>query len=127
MPNQYLTRLGEIAEELGTLHRELATLLSAEAESKVLAWATSQETSIQGRDRQATANAVPLTQDIFRIKADIAALQEERDHLRLLVYVAMEMRKDHHDSIGPSAPNDQRLLTGHPSPTDATGRVGVTL
>lgn len=113
-----LARLGEIATELAEAHNELATLLSAEVEGRVQAWASSQETSIQGRDRQAQAVVVPLTQDIFRLKANIKALEEERDHKRLLVYVEMTPC----DRPGPATPEDQRLLTGHPAPLDAAGR-----
>lgn len=80
-----LQRLNQLAAELAQAHRELADLLATEHEAKVQSWFASDETTIQGRDRIASLNALHLSLDIIKQKGEIAAMMEERDNLRFQV------------------------------------------
>lgn len=62
--------------------RELADLLAAEHEGKVEAWARSEATAINQRDREAAHVITPLTIEIIQLKGEVAAFEEERDFLR---------------------------------------------
>lgn len=74
-----------LTEELASLHRELAQILMAEKEGRVQSYIASDETSIQGRDRVADFQVAPLSIDALKIKGEIAALNEEKHVLSLLI------------------------------------------
>lgn len=80
-----LSRFAEVARELMSAHRELATLLAAEHEAKVTSWFEAQEDTLKARDRIADFNAMPLTLDIIKLKGEITALREEKDWLTILL------------------------------------------
>lgn len=70
-------RLADLVGELKALHGELAETVMAERRGRVEAHFTSEETSVQGRDREADAMVIDLSCDVIRLKADIAALTTE--------------------------------------------------
>lgn len=80
-----LSSLAMCVSELAGFHRELSQVLLAEKQAKAQAWMGSDETSIQGRDRAADHFALALSCDVIKLKGDIAACQEERDFLLLLI------------------------------------------
>ncbi len=70
-------RLADLVGELKALHGELAETVMAERRGRVEAYALSDETSVQARDREADSIVLDLSLDIIRLKADIAALTTE--------------------------------------------------
>lgn len=63
-------------------HRELATLLVAEKNAKINAYAQAQGTD-KNREHVASFNSLNITGDIFKLKGNIAALEALRDDIRL--------------------------------------------
>lgn len=80
-----LASLGDLADQLADKHRELAFVRAEEVRARVNAWQSSTETSVSGREHDMTANAVDFTAHLFEIQGEIAALTEQRDHLRLVL------------------------------------------
>lgn len=81
----HLDRLRSISTELGQLQKELAQVLIAERQAKLQAWMANEQSSVQARDRYADFNAVGYTVDVFRLRADILALEAERDYIHFAV------------------------------------------
>lgn len=86
---QVLERLGELAVSLASAYRELSELEAAENQAKASAWIGTQGT-LGERDGVARFNALDLTTDVIKLKGDIRAWQEERDHLRDLLPYAID-------------------------------------
>lgn len=80
-----LARLSDVTEQLLYLHRETAELQAAERRTKTEAWFAANETSVTARDRVADISALDTTTEAMKVRAEIVALTEERDHLRLIV------------------------------------------
>lgn len=80
-----LAQHGEIARELADLHYQLGNVLSAEREAKVMTFAASQLPTDKQRDNAAQVNSIQSTKDVFKIREEIAALEERRDHLRMVL------------------------------------------
>lgn len=79
-----LERHGAIAVELADLHRELGNVLATEREAKITT-ALAAEGTDRYRENAAGFNALESTKAVFDIRGNIAALEEERDHLRYLL------------------------------------------
>lgn len=80
-----LKRHGELARELSELHRELAEVLGAEKTAKVQSFMAAPGGTDRQRDQASTANALGSTKEVFKLRGEIDALVEERDHIRLLL------------------------------------------
>lgn len=80
-----IPQLQHVVEKLVSLHRELASLLSAEKRGKIEAWMHNNVDTIGARDRIAEFHAIDTTSEIFRVKGEISSYTEERDFLRLLI------------------------------------------
>ncbi|GIV04100.1 MAG: hypothetical protein KatS3mg015_2930 [Fimbriimonadales bacterium] len=78
-------RLAFITEQLILLNRNLGELLAAESSARVQGFLASQESTTSGREQSARLSALPHTEEIHRVRAKIAAFNDERDLLRLLV------------------------------------------
>ena len=83
-----LKRLNELTLELVDGYRELADLQCSERQGRLETWIQlygSGDHNISSTDRQTDHAVLPLTQDIYKLKAEIQAWQEERDHLRYII------------------------------------------
>lgn len=79
-------RLGEIAVELAELHRDVASTSRGILETRDETWFGLDPTmSVAERDRIAAHNVRELEDDLLHLRGEIAALNEERDHLRLML------------------------------------------
>ena len=76
-----LIRLREVTSELSGLHRELATVLIAEAKAKAEAWRDTDASSVAAADREARYRAVDYTLEAIRLKGEIAAFEAEQTFL----------------------------------------------
>lgn len=65
------------------LRRELGQVRGAERDAKVRAYQMNQQVTDRQRDHIASANALEQTKSVWQIEADIAALEEERDDIRI--------------------------------------------
>lgn len=85
-----LHRLESIATELSRLYLELAEVKAAERQQKADTYLNLPPTISHGeRQARASHEVVTFEVDVIKLNAEIQALQEERDMLRLLVeYVA---------------------------------------
>lgn len=88
--NSLVVLLEEITSELTDNHRELGSVLAAEHEGRIRSW-WDQEVGTPGnvRDKAGQMNTLDLTSDIFKLKADIAALEAQR----LLVLTRIDVLK----------------------------------
>lgn len=80
---QLLTRHHDIARELAAKRRMLGDSLAAEREAKVQAFAQSQGESDRRRENIGAFNALHHTKTSLILQNEIAALEEERDNIRL--------------------------------------------
>lgn len=78
-------RLEAIVRQLGQLETELAQLLRVEHDTRVRAYAMSQETSVSARERASEIATLASHLDIIDRKGDIAMLLHEKDMLMLLI------------------------------------------
>jgi hypothetical protein len=78
-----LVRHDKIARELAGKRRSLGVSLEAERENKVLGFAQSQGESDKRREQIGAFNALPNTKASLVLQNEIAALEEERDNIRL--------------------------------------------
>jgi hypothetical protein len=95
-PSDVLERLTELNEQLTSAYLELAELQCAEREGKLETWVQLNSQggeTIASTDRKTDHSVLPLTQDIYKLKAEIQAWQEERDHLRFLVDMTLKHNK----------------------------------
>lgn len=79
------SRMEDISVELRGLYIEEAQMHSAERQAKVQAWAGSQATSVNQRDREADSYAIQHTSDLLEMRGGIKALEEERDHIQFVI------------------------------------------
>lgn len=84
-PKAALSRLAVVDEEAIALARELAMTEVARAARRREVYASSQESSVSGRDREADLHSADLIDEIIRMKGDLAAYSLERDHLRFFI------------------------------------------
>lgn len=82
-----LNRYRIISEELSQLHRELAQLVAAEVDGRIQAYLNSEETSVQARDREASAFVVGHTVEVIRLKGEVSALEEEKSYLLYILSI----------------------------------------
>ena len=83
-----LERLNVLNTELTGGYRELSDLQSSERQGRLETWIQlygSGDHNVSSTDRQTDHAVLPLTQDIYKLKAEIQAWQEERDHLRYII------------------------------------------
>lgn len=80
-----LERYFDVTRELSSLHRELAEILIAEKDGRIRSYMASDETSVTGRERVADFHVLNLSLDVLKIKGEIAALNEEKEALYLLL------------------------------------------
>lgn len=74
-----MARLVEVSEQLANAHYEMASVAQAEKQLKSNAFNDSGETTVAGKERYAEAVAMDMTCAVFDVRAQIAALSEERD------------------------------------------------
>jgi hypothetical protein len=79
----WLDRLGVLAGELASDHRELAQLLTSEKQAKLEGWQNA--SSDRDAAKLGEIQGFPVTEEIFKLKGEMAARIEERDYLRLMV------------------------------------------
>lgn len=77
--------MNELADALTIDHRELAQLLMSEKQAKLEAWQAAQDQPQGVRDKLGEIAGYPVTEEIFRLKGEMAARIEERDNLRFLL------------------------------------------
>lgn len=78
-------RLQQVTIKLTDAHGELAETLKAEKDARAQVYREQEASSISALDRTADLFALELHKESLDQKADIAALEEERDFLRLLI------------------------------------------
>ncbi len=89
-PHQDLvSHLCDITEHLAKLYEEVAFTRSTEHRAKMEAWSISTESSVTAREKAGSINSIESTIGLWELEAQIKALVEERDLIRLL----LEMRR----------------------------------
>lgn len=83
-------RLTAIQKDLSSLFGELAEVQKAERQAYVNGYFGSGEPTGEARKHQGQLNALSLRVDELDLQGQIAALEEERDHLRFAVKYGME-------------------------------------
>lgn len=76
-----LAELEDNARRLSRLHVELGTLLAAEKNAKVLGFNASHERSNTARETEGSVQALHITEDIFKLRAEVLSLEARRDYL----------------------------------------------
>lgn len=79
------SRLETVSRELRGLYVEEAQAHTAERQQKSAAWMASQSSAASARDREADSAALSHTMELFTIRGDIRALEEERDHIMFTI------------------------------------------
>jgi len=95
---QLLSQLTLVASELANAHIIYASTLQQEKSARVRGFATSGESSVSGRERDAEAQALPLTLGLYEMQGQIRALQEEKELLLLLVGIQNDTKRDTMDN-----------------------------
>ena len=80
-----ISRLEQVSIELRHLHRDHARCIEAEKRQKAALYLESDARSHGEREALASAQAVDYAVESIRLKADIAALEEERDFLKFCI------------------------------------------
>lgn len=84
--SEALVLLADLTPRLANLRLQLADTLIAEHTARTESWVMSDQQSVSGRDRVAEINSTSFTNDVMKLKGDIAALEDERDFLNLCVH-----------------------------------------
>lgn len=74
-----------VVSELYNAHIVWGSTVQQEKSARVHGFMASEETTVSGRERDAEAQALPLTLGLYEMQAQIRALTEERDLLLLLI------------------------------------------
>ncbi len=82
--DELLARHHEVALQLMGLHRQLGGLLSTEREAKINGYMGTTGTD-KFRENNGGIASIEITKEVFKIRAEIAALSEERDDVRLIL------------------------------------------
>lgn len=64
---------------------ELQDVLVTERNIKTESWLQSQHKTDQAKSREADFHTLDLTEDVYRLKGEVAALESVREHLRLRI------------------------------------------
>ncbi|MFP5224852.1 MAG: hypothetical protein ACLGH3_04755 [Actinomycetota bacterium] len=80
-----LSRLEQISILLRHAYRDHARCLEAEKRQKATLYLTSEARSHGEREGYASANAVDLSAETLIVKAEISALEEERDFIKFCI------------------------------------------
>jgi hypothetical protein len=88
--DELLAELELVAAQLATSHRELGMLLSAEKNAKVLGFNQSDARSVSERENVGSVQALNITEDIFKLRATINALEARRDYLTVAIPVEIQ-------------------------------------
>lgn len=84
-PLSVIARLAEITNILRSEYVELYDVLQAEKSQRLRVWDNSQLKYATDREKEADYAAMNLTNDILQLKGNIAALECERDFLRMFL------------------------------------------
>lgn len=115
-PRDWLIRqLAVVVSEIYNAHIIHGSTLQQEKSARVHGFMRSEETTVSGRERDAEAQALPLTLGLYEMQAQIRALTEERDLLLLLIG---ERRAAEDRPMG----DPQGLFAGDQVPLDAIQR-----
>ncbi len=107
-----LSQLAIVVSEIYNAHIVHGATLQSEKSARVRGFMASEETTVSGRERDAEAQALPLTLGLYEMQAQIRALTEERDLLLLLIG---ERRAAEDRPVGDA----QRLFAGDQVPDDS--------
>ncbi len=78
---------------LANSHRELGQLLSAEKSAKVLSYGRSMAKTLGERENEGAINALNITEDIFKVRAEIEATKARLDYLGVAIQMALQTRE----------------------------------
>lgn len=81
----YLDRLSELELELRNYRQQLITVSNQHRRDKISAFYGSDGATIRDRENVAEWNVIDLTEDIARLKFEIQAREDERDHIKFTV------------------------------------------
>lgn len=84
--SQALEELSVLAQEISSLHLELAELYAAEHRIKTESWFNSDAQYISERDRIADFNALDLTSETMKLTGQLRAAEAKRDYYQLVVH-----------------------------------------
>jgi hypothetical protein len=82
--NELLARHHELALLLMDAHRQLGGLLGTERDAKINGYMGGQGTD-KSRENNGGIASIEITKEVFKVRAEIAALTEERDDVRLIL------------------------------------------
>jgi hypothetical protein len=82
---ELMERYAKLISELANLNIELSEVLQDEHRTKYDAWQSSQEQSVNGRDRDAVIATINLTTELHKLRGEIIALKEEKELIEFLV------------------------------------------
>ncbi len=82
-----IERLIEVVQEQAGLAQEISMMQATERRAKAQGWSESQETTVTGRERSASLNALEITATVIDSQGRKEALALEADLLKLLLDV----------------------------------------
>lgn len=81
-----LDELESVANDIASLHLQLAELLAADHEAKTQSWFASDAQYVSERDRVADLNSLGFSMDIIKLRGELAAAESRRSFLEFVIH-----------------------------------------